>query len=55
MNERYTAVEVGGFSLGDFSSIAKAKKAIKERGTCGRYYQVIDNNSRFAIWEGYKK
>jgi hypothetical protein len=51
MSDRYSAVKVGGFRIGDFSSIAKAKKAIKACKDYG-FYQVIDNRTGYAVWEG---
>lgn len=52
-NGRYSAVKVGGYRLGDFNSKAAAKKAIKN-GEYG-FYQIIDNRTYYAIWEGYNR
>jgi hypothetical protein len=53
-NGKYSAVKVGGFRLGDFNSKAAAKKAIKNWGEYG-FYQIIDNWTHYAIWEGYNR
>lgn len=47
---KYSVVKVGGFRIGDFSSIVKAKKAIKNASY--GFYQIIDNTTHYAIWEG---
>ncbi len=38
---KYSAVKVGGFRLGDYKSVAAARRAIKEAGS--GFYQVIAN------------
>jgi len=48
--DKYSAVKVGGFRIGDFPSVSKAKKAIKDAPY--GFYQVIDNNTGYAVWEG---
>lgn len=53
--DKFSAVKVGGFRLGDFPSKAAARRAIKqaEHG----FYQIIANYSiggyyGLAVWEG---
>ena len=42
MNEgKYSAVKVGGYRLGDYKSVAAARRAIKEAGS--GFYQIIAN------------
>lgn len=49
MNEgKYSAVQVGGYRLGDYKSKAAARRAIKEAGP--GFYQIIAN---FDIGGGY--
>lgn len=51
---KYSLVKVGGFRIGDYPSIAAAKRAFKEEEEVG-FYQIIDNSTGFAVWEGDKK
>jgi hypothetical protein len=48
---KYSLVKVGGFRVGDYSSIAKCKKALKDEKEEG-FYQIIDNSTGIAVWEG---
>jgi len=51
--DRYSLVKVGGFRVGDYSSISAAKKVMKgeEKGN----YQIINNQTGIAVWEGENK
>lgn len=50
---KYSAHKCGGFGLGEFSSIAKAKKAIRDSNETG-FFQIVDLCSGLAIWEGWR-
>jgi hypothetical protein len=51
MSKRFSANKVGGFGLGDFSSVKLAKDAIKATGEYG-LYQIVDNSTGLAVWVG---
>lgn len=51
MSKRYSVVKVGGFSHGCYSTVQQAIRSIKNTAEYG-FYQVIDNDTGYAVWEG---
>ena len=51
---QFTLVLVGGFAIGNYPSLAAAKKAFMQEKDPG-LYQIIDHKTGVAEWEQNKK